>query len=77
MVAISIRELTHNFSKYLKKVKEGETILVTERNIPVAELSPHSLSQRKPNWKRKLKRVPYRGESFVETLIKSREEEKR
>lgn len=76
MVAVSIRELTHNFAKYLQRVKEGETIVVTERNVPIAELSPHAKKAKTPSWKRKIKPVKVRGESFTETLLKMREEER-
>lgn len=37
---VGIRELRQNLSVYLARVKDGERFTVTERNRPVAELSP-------------------------------------
>lgn len=76
MVSVNIRELVHNFSKYLKEVKEGEQILVMERNVPVAELVPHNPHVKKPGWKREIKPIKVKGESFSQTVIRNRREEK-
>lgn len=76
MVSVNIRELVHNFSKYLKDVKEGEQILVMERNVPVAELVPHNLHMKKPGWKREIKRIKIKGEPLSETVIRNRREER-
>jgi prevent-host-death family protein len=35
-----IREVKNRFSQYLRRVKKGEAILITERNVPVAKLVP-------------------------------------
>jgi prevent-host-death family protein len=40
MERIGIRELRQNASKYIERVKAGETLEVTERGRPVAMLSP-------------------------------------
>jgi prevent-host-death family protein len=77
MVSVNIRELVHNFSKYLKEVKEGEQILVMERNVPVAELIPHNPNLKKPGWKREIKRIKVKGETFSETVVRMRREEQR
>ena len=37
---VGIREIRNRFSGYLAKVKQGETLVITERNIPVAKLMP-------------------------------------
>jgi prevent-host-death family protein len=37
---VGIAELRQNLSKYLRKVAEGERLVVTDRNRPVAELGP-------------------------------------
>ena len=39
---VGVRELRQNLSVYLQRVKEGETLEVTERGLPVAELRPRS-----------------------------------
>lgn len=40
MDSIGVRELRQNASKYLDRVKRGESIEVTERGVPVAVLGP-------------------------------------
>jgi prevent-host-death family protein len=35
-----IREVKNHLSEYLKRVKQGEVIIITERNVPVARLAP-------------------------------------
>ena len=40
MVAVGVRELRQNLSKYLARVKEGEDLEVTERGRVVARLIP-------------------------------------
>jgi prevent-host-death family protein len=37
---VGVRELRQNLSVYLRRVKQGERLVVTERNVPVAELVP-------------------------------------
>ena len=42
MESIGVRELRQNASKYLERVKRGESIQITDRGVPVAMLSPVS-----------------------------------
>lgn len=37
---VGVRELRQNLSKYLARIKEGESLTVTERNVEVARLTP-------------------------------------
>lgn len=37
---VGVAELRQNLSLYLRRVGEGERLLVTDRNRPVAELGP-------------------------------------
>jgi prevent-host-death family protein len=39
-VQAGIREVKNRFSEYLRRVKRGETLVITERNVPVARLVP-------------------------------------
>ncbi|CAN5464561.1 hypothetical protein BH20ACT19_BH20ACT19_09750 [soil metagenome] len=39
MRSIGIRELRQNASRYLREVKRGETVEVTERGEPIARLA--------------------------------------
>jgi len=40
MERVSISQLKDQLSAYLKKVRAGETVLVMDRNRPVAQLTP-------------------------------------
>lgn len=37
---VGVRELRQNLSRYLRRVEQGERLVVTERNRPVAALTP-------------------------------------
>lgn len=37
---VNIRDLKAHLSKYLRKVKEGHTILITERGKPIGRIIP-------------------------------------
>jgi prevent-host-death family protein len=37
---VGVRELRQNLSVYLRRVKAGERLVVTEHNVPVADLVP-------------------------------------
>ena len=37
---VGVRELRQNLSVYLRRVRAGERLTVTEHNVPVAELVP-------------------------------------
>lgn len=41
---VGVAELRQNLSRYLRRVANGERLLVTDRNRPVAELGPPSTS---------------------------------
>jgi prevent-host-death family protein len=40
MTTVGVAELRQNLSRYLRLVGQGERLVVTERNKPVAELGP-------------------------------------
>lgn len=77
MVSVNIRELTHNFSNYLKEVKSGERIVILERNTPVADIIPHNENIAYPGWKRKIKKIEIKGEPLSQTIVRNRREETR
>ncbi len=76
MQKVNIRDLMHNFSHYLKDVKEGDCITVLERNKAVADIVPHNPNVRYPGWKRTIRKRPISGESFSETVVKNRGQER-
>ena len=76
MKSVNIRELTHHFSSYLRVVKRGERIVVLERNLPVADIVPHNENLTSPGWKRPIQKIQVKGETFSETILRSRAEER-
>jgi len=76
MISVNIRELTHNFAKYLKEVKHGGRITIMERNVPVADIIPHNENISPPGWKRKINKIKIEGESLSKTTRKNRTEER-
>lgn len=44
-VEVGIRELRQNLSVYLRRVAQGEHLIVTDRNRPVAQLGPPPAAQ--------------------------------
>ena len=40
MTTVGVAELRQNLSRYLRLVGQGERLIVTDRNRPVAELGP-------------------------------------
>lgn len=40
MIEVGVRELKNSLSRYLRRVREGETVVVTDRGVPVARIIP-------------------------------------
>jgi antitoxin (DNA-binding transcriptional repressor) of toxin-antitoxin stability system len=76
MTRITIRQLTHGFSGYLKAVKRGEKIVILERRTPVADLVPHQENLAQPGWRRPVSKIEVKGPSFSQTVSKMRKEER-
>ena len=77
MLKVSIRELTHNFSKYLKTIKSGERLVILDRNRPVADIIPHNENVTEPGWKRPIERLSLKGEPLSTFVVRERKEPKR
>ncbi len=64
MIEVGVRELKNSLSRYLRRVREGETLVVTDRGVPVARMIPANV----PNQIAKLMadgRVTWSGKKFV------------
>lgn len=42
MKTVNLYEFKSHFSEYARRVKEGETVILCERNVPIAEVRPIS-----------------------------------
>ena len=40
MISLNINEIKAHFSSFLAKVRNGETVIVCKRNVPIAEIKP-------------------------------------
>ena len=76
MTQVTIRQLTHGFSGYLKAVKKGERIVILERRTPVADLIPHNENLAQPGWKRPITRIKVKGLNMAEVVSKMRDEDR-
>lgn len=48
MIRLNIHEAKTHLSKHLRRVKKGETIILCERNVPIAEIRPIKQENRSP-----------------------------
>lgn len=48
MKNVNLYEFKSHFSEYARRVKEGETVILCERNVPIAEIRPISQHNREP-----------------------------
>jgi prevent-host-death family protein len=40
MTGVGVRDLRNNLSEYLRRVRQGEVLLITDRGRPIGELIP-------------------------------------
>ncbi|HET7291157.1 MAG TPA: type II toxin-antitoxin system prevent-host-death family antitoxin [Vicinamibacteria bacterium] len=40
MASVGVRELRDNLSEYLRRVRQGELVVITDRGKPIGELGP-------------------------------------
>jgi prevent-host-death family protein len=40
MIEVGIRELKNSLSRYLRRIRQGETVVVTDRGEPIARIIP-------------------------------------
>lgn len=59
---VGVRELRQNLSVYLRRVRQGETLEVTERGEPVARLSPLDSEDLWARWIAEGKVIPGKGD---------------
>lgn len=59
MAKIGLRDANLHFSKYMKLVKEGEEVIVTDRGTPIAVIKP--LISKEASSEKKIKLLEERG----------------
>jgi len=77
MVSVNVRELTHHFSGYLKRVEQGDRVIVMVRNKPVAEIIPRNENIEILPWKIISPKVSLKNKiSISKQVIKYRDEDR-
>ncbi len=85
METVGIRELKAHLSTYVKKAREGETIVITDRGTAVAELRPLSperaaaealVAEGRAVWAGgrpgRVRRIKVKGRPVSETVLEDR-----
>lgn len=72
MQEVNIKTLAHNLKKYMDIVNNGETIVITKRNKPIADLVPHDKKIITQGWKRKVLSLPVKGidKEYITKIIR-------
>lgn len=39
-ITVGVRDLKARLSKYLRQVKQGQTIIITDRGVPIGQIAP-------------------------------------
>ena len=61
MKSVGLRELKNRLSEYVRQVRSGHSILVTDRGQPVAEILPPRSAVADPRGRRRLAALARRG----------------
>jgi prevent-host-death family protein len=78
MIKVSIKEARQHFTEYLAKVEQGEEIIITKRNEPIARISSVKPRRGRPFVSRKVFREALRvkGKALSEVVIAARKQER-
>ena len=61
MSTVGVRELKNRLTQYLRRAKEGEEVVVTERGRPIAVIQPIEAAQQVSSLEAKLARLAAQG----------------
>jgi prevent-host-death family protein len=61
MATVGVKELKNRLTQYLRRTKQGEEVVVTERGKPIALLRPVLAEERSVSLEAKLARLAARG----------------
>jgi len=64
MVEVGVRELKNSLSSYLKRVRQGETVVVTDRGVQIAQVIPVGIPEHTASLMAE-GRVSWSGKKFV------------
>ncbi|MGI8425091.1 MAG: type II toxin-antitoxin system Phd/YefM family antitoxin [Actinomycetota bacterium] len=46
MIEVGVRQLKNSLSHYLRRIRSGESVLITDRGVPVAQIIPAVVAPR-------------------------------
>jgi prevent-host-death family protein len=64
MIEVGVRELKNSLSSYLRRVRQGETVVVTDRGVPVARVIPAGIPEHTASLMAE-GRISWSGKKFV------------
>lgn len=74
MKMLSFTEFRKQAAGYLKKVENGENLVILRRGKPIAEIVPYSeTAPSSPSWKRPLVPLQLRGADISSAILEERE----
>ena len=76
MIKAGVREVRQKLSEYLRKVQEGEEVVITRRDEPLARIVPFASKQAKSleSHKGLRERVATSGKPLSQIVMEQREE---
>lgn len=64
MIEVGVRELKNSLSRYLRRVRRGETLVVTDRGVPIARVIPTGVPDHIANLMAE-GRISWSGKKFI------------
>lgn len=76
MIKTGIREMRRHLSEYIKKVEQGDEIIITKRDEPIAKLTPIAKKKGRPlDSHEDLRRlIAAKGSPLSRTIVNLRED---
>lgn len=76
MIKSGVRQVRQNLTEYLRRVQQGEEIIITKRDEPIAKLVPIPKKKARPMGSHKSlrERIAAKGEPLSQVVSEQREE---
>jgi prevent-host-death family protein len=72
MISTSFTEFRKKAASFMDIAENGETVIITRRGRPIAEINPPSQSLSNPSWKRPALRMKIKGIDLTQEILKDR-----
>ena len=76
MVEIGVRDMRQHLSEYLEKVRQGQEVIITKRDEPIAKLVPIAKKSARPLASRSKLRelIAAKGKTLSQAVLEDRKE---